>query len=258
VADHGGDDRKYHVGLAAGEVGQYVLVPGDPFRTALIARHLESAQERAWSREFRTFSGSVDGTPVSTCSSGIGGPSMAIAVEELGELGVHTFLRVGTCGGGQPGIRLGDLVIATGAVRSEGTPDAYVPREYPAIASPEVVAACTDAAAAAGVSYHLGVIRSVDALYADLAPERMPRPVELRAELEMWTRAGVKANDMESATMLVVSALRGWRAGVILLCVDELGASEIHHLDGAAMDRLVGVAVDAIRRLIERDRGAPR
>lgn len=252
------EQRKYHVGLVASEVGQYVLVPGDPFRTELIARHLEAAEERAWSREFRTFTGRVGDTAVSTCSSGIGGPSMAIAVEELGELGVHTFLRVGTCGGGQPGIRMGDLVIATGAVRSEGTPDAYVPREYPAIASHEVVAACAEAATAAGVPHHLGVIRSVDALYADLLPERLPRPAELRAELEMWTRAGVVANDMESSTLLVVSALRGWRAGVILLCVDELGAGEIHHLDPSAMDCLIGVAVDAVRRMIERDRGTAR
>ncbi|HYW27932.1 MAG TPA: nucleoside phosphorylase [Terriglobales bacterium] len=252
------EQRKYHVGLAAGEVGRYVLVPGDPFRTALIARHLEDARERAWSREYRTFTGRVGDTAVSTCSSGIGGPSMAIAVEELGDLGVHTFLRVGTCGGGQPGIRLGDLVIATGAVRSEGTPDAYVPREYPAIASHEVVTACVDAASAAGVPFHRGVIRSVDALYADLLPDRMPRPAELRAELELWARAGVVANDMESSTLLVVSALRGWRAGVILLCVDELGAGEIHHLDAAAMDRLIGVAVEAVRLLIERDRAAAR
>ena len=258
MAHEATEERKYHVGLTAGEVGKYVLVPGDPFRTALIARHLESAEERAWSREFRTFTGRVGDTLVSTCSSGIGGPSMAIAVEELGDLGVHTFLRVGTCGGAQPGIRLGDLVIATGAVRSEGTPDAYVPREYPAIASHEVVSACVEAAAAAGVAHHLGVIRSVDALYADLTPERMPRPAELRAELELWARAGIVANDMESSTLMVVSALRGWRSGVILLCVDELGAGEIHHVDPSAMDNLLSVAVDAIRRLIGRDRAAAR
>jgi uridine phosphorylase len=251
-------ERKYHVGLAAGEVGRYVLVPGDPFRTALIASHLEDAEEKAWSREFRTFTGRIGAALVSTCSSGIGGPSMAIAVEELGELGVHTFLRVGTCGAAQPGIQLGDLVIATGAVRSEGTPDAYVPREYPAIASHEVVRACVEAAAAAGVAHHLGVIRSVDALYADLVPDRLPRPAELRSELEMWARAGVVANDMESSTMMVVSALRGWRSGAILLCVDEVGAGEIHHLDGSAMDALLRVAVDAVRRLIEGDRAAPR
>jgi uridine phosphorylase len=239
--------------LAAGEVGHYVLVPGDPFRTRLIADHLEDAVEKAWTREFRTFTGHIDGTPVSTCSSGIGGPSMAIAVEELGELGVHTFLRVGTCGAAQPGMRLGDLVVATGAVRSEGTPDAYVPRDYPALASHDVVDACVEAARAAGVDHHLGVIRSVDALYADLVPERMPRPAELRAELDMWSRAGVMANDMESSTMMVVSALRGRRSGVILLVVDELGEGEIHHLEPTAMDRLLRVAVDAVRRLIKRD-----
>ncbi len=258
VGGDAGDERKYHVGLAAGEVGQYVLAPGDPFRTALIARHLEAAEERAFSREFRTFTGRVGDTEVSACSTGIGGPSMAIAVEELVELGVHTFLRVGTCGGAQPGIRIGDVVIATGAVRSEGTPDAYVPREYPAIASHEVVAACVEAARAAGAAHHLGVIRSVDALYADLVPDRMPRPAELRAEHALWARAGVVANDMESSTLMVVSALRRVRSGVILLCVDELDAGEIHHVDAAAMDRFTGVAVDAIRRLVERDRAAAR
>jgi len=251
-------ERKYHVGLAQGEVGAYVLVPGDPFRTKLIAEHLEGAEEKAWSREFRTFTGHLGGTPVSTCSSGIGGPSMAIAVEELGELGVHTFLRVGTCGAAQPGIHLGDLVIATGAVRTEGTPDGYVPREYPAIASHDVLTACLEAARAAEVPRHLGVIRSVDALYSDLLPERMPRPQELRAELEMWARAGIVANDMESSTLMVVSALRGWRAGVLLLCVDELGAGEIQHQDPAYMHRMLDVAVDALRRLIERDHADQR
>ena len=251
-------ERKYHVGLGEGEVGSYVLMPGDPFRTKLIADHLEGAEEKAWSREFRTFTGRVGDTFVSTCSSGIGGPSMAIAVEELGELGVHTFLRVGTCGAAQPGIRLGDLVIATGAVRSEGTPDGYVPREYPAMASHEVVGACREAAEAAGVPFHVGVIRSVDALYSDLLPERMPRPQELRAELEMWARAGIMANDMESSTLMVVAGLRGWRSGVVLLCVDELGSGEIHHLDPAYMHRMLDVAVDAVRRLIESDRDADR
>jgi uridine phosphorylase len=250
--------RKYHVGLAPGEVAPYVLIPGDPFRTALIARHLVDAQEKAWSREYRTFTGHIAGTPVSTCSSGIGGPSMAIAVEELGELGVHTFIRVGTCGAAQTAIRMGDVVIGTGAVRSEGTPDAYVPREFPAMASPEVVGALAEAARAEEVPHHLGVIRSVDALYSDLAPERMPRHAEASAEIEMWRRAGVLANDMESSTMMVVSSVRGYRAGVILLVVDELGDTEIHHQDPWSMDRMLAVAVRAVGLLIERDRAAAR
>jgi uridine phosphorylase len=251
-------ERKYHVGLAAGEVGKYVLIPGDPGRTALIAKHLGDAREVAFNREYRTFTGSVEGEPVSAVSSGIGGPSAAIAVEELGELGTHTFLRVGTCGAAQPGIKMGELVIATGAVRSEGTPNGYIPVEYPAIANHQLVSACAEAAAAAGVRHHLGVIRSVDALYSDLVPDRMPRREELKQELEMWSRAGIVAHDMESSTILVVSSLRGYRAGVILLCVDEMGAGEIHHLDPSFMDRMLRVAVDAIRRLLQADRAAAR
>ena len=248
------DEKKYHVGLAKGDVGHYVLVPGDPFRTPMVAKHLDGAREVAFSREYRTFTGTVDGELVSTMSTGMGGPSVAIGVEELAELGVHTFLRVGTCGAAQPEIKMGDLVIAIGSVRSEGTPDGYVPKEYPAIASLDVTNALVEAATAAGVPYHVGVIRSVDALYSDLMPERMPRPQHLREELDMWSRAGILSNDMETSTLFVVSRLRKLRAGTINLCVDELGAGEIHHLDPSYMDRMLAVAVDAIRRLIARDK----
>src|SRR5579859_2016799 len=247
-------DKKYHVGVARGDVGDYVLVPGDPGRVPAIAKHLNGAREVAFSREYRTFTGSVDGVPVSTMSTGMGGPSVAIGVEELAELGVHTFLRVGTCGAAQPEIKMGDLVIAIGSVRSEGTPNGYVPLEYPAIASLDVVNALVEAASEAKVPYHVGVIRSVDALYSDLVPERMPRPHQLREELDMWSRAGLLSNDMESSTLFIVSRLRKLRAGTINLCVDELGAGEIHHLDPSYMDRMLKVAVDALRRLIAKDR----
>jgi uridine phosphorylase len=251
----GTDGRKYHIGLAKGEVGEYVLVPGDPGRTPMIAKYLDNAKEVAFSREYRTFTGTLDGVPVSTISSGMGGPSVAIGVEELSELGVHTFLRVGTCGAAQPEIKMGDLVIAIGAVRSEGTPNGYVPPEYPAVASLDVVNALVESARAAGAVHHVGVIRSVDALYSDLVPDLMPRP-HLRDELEMWSRAGVLSNDMETSTLFVVSRIRRRRAGTIYLCVDELGAGEIHHLDPSYMDRMLRVAVDAIRRLIKQDASA--
>jgi len=245
-------EKKYHVGLGPGDVGQYVLVPGDPGRTPMIAKYLEDAREVAFSREYRTFTGKLGGVQVSTMSTGMGGPSVAIAIEELSELGVHTFLRVGTCGAAQPEIKMGDLVIAHAAVRSEGTPNGYVPLEYPAVASFHVVEALMEAARASGAPFHVGVIRSVDALYSDLVPDSMPRP-HLRDELEMWSRAGVLSNDMESSTLFVVARLRKLRAGTINLCVDELGAGEIHHLDPSFMDRMLKVAVDALRRLIERD-----
>src|SRR5260370_33086470 len=186
----------------------------------------------------------------------MGGASVAVGVEELAELGVHSFLRVGTCGAAQPEIKMGDLVIAIGSVRSEGTPNGYVPPEYPAIVSLDVVNALVEAASAAKVPSHVGVIRSVDALYSDLMPERMPRPHHLREELDMWARAGILSNDMESSTLFIVSRLRKLRAGTINLCVDELGAGEIHHLDASYMDRMLKVAVDALRRLIEKDKDA--
>jgi len=245
-------EKKYHVGLSREDVGDYVLVPGDPFRTPLIAKHLDDAKEVAFSREYRTFTGAVDGVKVSAMSTGMGGPSVAIGVEELHELGVHTLLRVGTCGALQPGVKMGDLVIALAAVRSEGTSDGYVPREYPAVASLEMVNALVEASEAAKVPYHVGVMRSVDALYSDLVPAQMPRP-DLKGELEMWTRAGVIGNDMEASTLYVVSRIRGMRAGTICLTVDEVGAGEIHHLDPSYMDRMLAVAVDAIRILIKRD-----
>ena len=147
----------------------------------------------------------------------MGGPSVAIGVEELHELGVHTLLRVGTCGALQPGIKMGDLVIAIGAVRSEGTPDGYVPKEYPAIASLDVVNALIESAEASRVPYHVGLMRSVDALYSDLVPDQMPRP-DLRGELEMWTKAGIIGADMETSTLLIVSRLRKMRAGTVCLC----------------------------------------
>jgi len=247
-------EKKYHVGLARGEVGEYVLVPGDPGRTPMIAKYLDDAREVSFTREYRTFTGNLGGVPVSTISSGMGGPSVAIAIEELRELGVHTFLRVGTCGAAQPEIKLGDLVIAAGSVRSEGTPNGYIPLEYPAVASLDVVNSLVEAATAAGAPHHIGIIRSVDALYSDLVPDQMPRSSQLKEELQMWSRAGVLGNDMESSTFFVVARLRRLRAGTVNLCVDELGAGEIHHVDQSFMDRMLKVAVDTIRRLIEKDK----
>ena len=246
-------ERKYHVGLTAEEVGNYVLFPGDPGRTPVIAKFLDGAREVAFSREYRTFTGSVAGTPVSAVSSGMGGPSVAIGVEELRELGVHTFLRVGTCGATQPGIKMGDLIIATAAVRTEGTADSYVPKAYPAVADYEVVTALLESARELGAVHHLGIIRAVDALYSDLLPDTMPDGPRLREELRMWARAGVIANDMESSTLFVLASIRRVRAGSILLVVDEVGVGEIHHLDPSYMERMLTVAVGALRRLIERD-----
>ena len=241
--------RSYHLGLLPGDVAPLVLLPGDPFRTERIAGHLEDAREMAFSREFRTFTGSAAGCPVSAVSSGIGGPSVAIAVEELAPLGVRTIVRVGTCGALQPGIGLGDLVIATAAVRSEATPDSYLPRAFPAVADRDVVSALVEAARTAGVPHHTGIVRSVDGLYPEIAPGAMPMRATLVEELQIWKRAGVLGSDMESATLFVVSHLRGIRAGTVLLCVDEVESGQIRHVHPSLTERLIAVAVDAACRL---------
>src|SRR5260370_17507149 len=172
----------------------------------------------------------------------MGGASVAVGVEELAEVGGHSFVRVGTCGAAQAEIKMGDLVIAIGSVRSEGTPNGYVPPEYPAIVSLDRVNALVEAAGAAKVPYHVGVIRSVDALYSDLMPERMPRPHHLREELDMWSRAGILSNDMESSTLFIVSRLRNLRAGPINLCLDEPAAGQIHPPDPSYLDRTLKLA----------------
>ena len=251
-------ERKYHVGLAAGEVAPYVLLPGDPFRTERIAEHLGDSREVAFSREYRTFTGRAAGHSISAVSGGTGGPSVAIAVEELSDLGVHTILRVGTCGAVQPGIEVGDLLIATGAVRSERTPDAYVPREFPALADRCVLDSCVAAAVAAGVRHHVGIVRSVDALYPEITPRRMPMREALEQELQVWKRAGVLGSDMESGTLLVVAHLRRVRAGTILLCVDDVEAGDLVPFDPRHLTRLIQVAVDAARRIADRDHAAAR
>lgn len=248
--------RAHHTGLRREDVGGYVLIPGDPARTALLAAHFDGAREVAFNREYRTFTGQLEGVPVSACSSGMGGPSTAVGIEELSGLGVHTFIRVGTCGAAQPEIAVGDVVIATGAVRTEATATAYVPVEYPAVADRGVVAALEAGAAEVGARAHTGIVRAVDALYADLTPELLPRGPVLAADIDMWRRAGVLANDMESATLLVLASLKRLRAGTVLLCVNALETGAIGGVPADPMERLARVAVAALRRLIEADRRA--
>ena len=126
-------ERQYHIQVAPGEVGRYVILPGDPKRCALIAKYFDNPVQIADNREYITITGTLDGKKVSVTSTGIGGPSAAIAIEELVRCGADTFIRVGTCGGMQEDILSGDIVIASGAIRMDGTGREYAPIEYPAV-----------------------------------------------------------------------------------------------------------------------------
>ena len=192
---------QYHLQIRPGDVGRYVILPGDPKRCEKIAKHFEDAKLVADSREFVTYTGYLEGEKVSVTSTGIGGPSASIAMEELVQCGADTFVRVGTCGGIDLDVRGGDIVIATGAVRMEGTSREYAPIEYPAVADLEVANALVAAAKELGFTYHTGVVQCKDAFYGQHEPERMPVSYELLNKWEAWKRLGCKASEMESAAL---------------------------------------------------------
>ena len=282
--------KQYHTQVGIGDVGRYVLMPGDPKRCAKIARYFDNAEQVADSREYVTWTGTLDGVMVSATSSGIGGPSTAIAMEELSLCGVDTFVRVGTCGGIQPEVKSGDLVIATGAVRMEGTSREYAPIEYPAVADLQVTNALASAAKklgfaygkeidpetgvlkgseiSAGVreqnekpamvpAYHIGVVQCKDSFFGQHEPEKMPVSYELLNKWEAWKRMGCLASEMESAAMFIVAEKLRARAGTCLMVVanqerEKLG---LYNPIVRDTDQTIRTGIEALRELIRADLG---
>ncbi len=251
------EGMQYHIGVKTGEVGKYVLLPGDPKRCAKIAAHFDNPVLVADSREYVTYTGTLDGVKVSVTSTGIGGPSAAIAMEELVACGADTFIRVGTCGGIELEVKGGDVVVATGAVRMEGTSKEYAPIEYPAVADLEVTNALVKACRNLGQSYHAGVVQCKDAFYGQHNTENMPVSYELLQKWEAWKRMGCKASEMESAALFIVAQYLRVRAGSCFLCVanqerEKLGLpnEQVHDTEIA-----IKAAIEAVRILIKEDLG---
>ena len=246
---------QYHLQIRPGDVGRYVILPGDPKRCEKIARHFDDAKLVADSREFVTYTGYLDGEKVSVTSTGIGGPSATIAMEELVLCGADTFIRVGTCGGIDLDVKGGDIVVATGAVRMEGTSREYAPIEYPAVADLDVTNALVVAAKQKNFTHHTGVVQCKDAFYGQHEPEKMPVGYELINKWEAWKMMGCLASEMESAAMFICASKLRARAGSCFLVVanqerEKLGLENpvVHDTDMA-----IQVAVEAIRKLIKAD-----
>lgn len=239
---------QYHIRCKPGDVGEAVLLPGDPGRCESIAKLFDKPRLIASNREFVTYTGEIRGRTISVCSTGIGSSSTAIAVEELAAIGVKAFVRVGTTGSIKKGIGFGHLVVATAAVRDEGTTPAYVPAAYPAVAEHQLVRAMLAAAQARNYRVHAGIVRSHDALYADLHASQMPRREELEQALRVWQRANVLCNDMESSTIFTLCSLRGLRGGSILTVVNEPGEADIDPARVSALDLtpMFRVAIEAL------------
>lgn len=235
------DGLMYHVHLKEGDVGRYVLLPGDPFRTDLIASYFDDAKLVAHNREHKTWTGYLDGVKVSVTSTGMGCPSAAIAVEELIKCGADTFIRVGTAGrvcdkAMDPTL---DGVINTAAVRDEGTTIHYIPIEYPAVADRHVVDALARAAKKLGYNFAEGITQSKDSFYGQHEPDNMPASARLKERWEAWRRGNVMTSEMESAAIFVISSIRNCRASSIMAYSD--------------MRRSVEVACEALRILIKED-----
>ena len=249
-------DKQYHIQVGKGEVGRYVILPGDPKRCAKIAKYFDNPRLVADSREFVTYTGYLDGEMVSVTSTGIGGPSASIAMEELVKCGADTFIRIGTCGGMQLKVESGDLVISSGAIRMEGTSREYAPIEFPAVADVGIVNALAEAAEALGKKHHVGVVQCKDSFYGQHEPEIMPVSYELLNKWEAWKRLGCLASEMESAALFVVASALGVRAGSVFLVV----ANQEREKEGLpnpvvhGTDLAIRTGVEAIRRLIRREK----
>ena len=249
-------NRQYHIQTAKGEIGKYVIMPGDPKRCVKIAQYLDNPVLIADNREYVTYTGTLDQVKVSVTSTGIGGPSAAIAMEELCRCGADTFIRIGTCGGMQTDVKSGDIVVSTGAIRMEGTSREYAPIEFPAVADYHIVQKLEAAAKANGYPCHIGVVQCKDSFYGQHEPEKMPVSYELTQKWEAWKRLGCLASEMESAALFVVASYLHVKIGSIFLVVANQEREKLHLENPVAHDTQAAIksAVDAIRLMID-DKG---
>ncbi|MBP1927080.1 uridine phosphorylase [Sedimentibacter acidaminivorans] len=249
-------DIQYHINMKEGDVGKYVILPGDPKRCKLIAEHFDNPNLVADHREFVTYTGYIDGEKVSVTSTGIGGPSAAIAMEELVNIGADTFIRVGTSGGMDINVMGGDLVIASGAIRMEGTGREYAPMEFPAVANHEVINALVKSAKDIGRKHHVGVVECKDSFYGQHEPGTKPVSYELENKWEAWLRLGALASEMESAALFIVGAYRKVRVGTVLNVVanQERRKKGLDDPQSHDTEAAIEVAIEAIRNLIKEDK----
>lgn len=249
-------EKSYHIGIEDACGAKYAILPGDPGRVESIAKLLDDPVFLAQNREYTSYIGKIGNEKVIVMSTGMGGPSTAIGIEELHALGVDTYIRIGTCGGMQPEVIGGDVVVATGSIRMEGTTREYVPIEYPAVADLDVTNALVQAAKNLGVTCHAGVVQSKDSFYGQHSPDRMPVGYELNNKWRAWIGAGCLASEMESAALFIVSSVLRARAGSVFCVVwnQERARLGLDNPECHDTSKAIAVSVEAVRLLIEKDR----
>lgn len=247
---------QYHIHCVEGDVGRYVFLPGDPGRCEAIASHFDNPIHIGMNREYNIYTGTLLGEKVSVCSTGIGGPSASIAMEELAAIGADTFIRVGTCGGIALDVQPGDIVVANGAIRYEHTSLEYAPIEFPAVPSFDVTLALKEAGEALGMRTHVGVVQCKDSFYGQHSPEKSPVYYDLLQKWESWKRLGVKASEMESAALFVVAAALGVRCGSCFHVVwnQEREKAGMYMPMTENTSGAIRLGIEAVKRLIMADR----
>jgi len=249
-------DRQYHLDVTSEDVADSVLLPGNPDRIETITEHWETATTVASHREYCTATGRYDGTPISATSTGIGGPSAAIALEELARAGSETFIRVGSCGAIQSEIDIGDLVITSGAVRQEGTSEEYIEKSYPAVASHEVVSALVAAAERLGYDYHVGLTMSADSFYTGQGRPGFDGYEAPGSDtlVDNLRNADVKNIEMEAATILTLASIYGLRAGGVCAVYANRQTGEFRTEGDTRAAETASLAVALLARMDQRKR----
>lgn len=249
-------DKQFHIHCVEKDIGRYVILAGDPGRIPAIAEHFDDARQVAYNREYNIYTGYLEGVKVTACSTGIGGPSTAIAVEELHNLGADTFIRTGTCGGIDLEVQSGDIVIATGAIRYEHTSMEYAPIEFPAVADFDITQALKRASLELGNRTSVGIVQCKDSFYGQHSPEKSPVSYELLAKWESWKRLGVKASEMESAALFVIASALKCRAGSCFHVIwnQEREKAGLDQKMSEDTSMAVRVAVEAMKKVILEDK----
>ena len=248
------EKRQYHIACAPGEVAPYVLLPGDPERVPKIASLWDKAKKVAHHREYQTYTGKAGGVPISATSTGIGCPSLAIAVEELAAVGANTFIRVGSSGSIQRDVKVGDVVISSAAVRLEGTSKQYVRVEYPAAANYEVLLALIQAAEKLGHRYHVGITASTDSFYLGQGRPGLGEYTQSFAKeiMQDLQAARVMNFEMETASLFTISSVYGFRAGSVCAVFANRVTGEFGVGEGEMVS--AEIATEAVKILAKMDK----
>lgn len=251
-------ETMYHIGISKKDINnaKYAILPGDPERVSTIAKYLNNYRQVAVKREYTSYIGELEGETVLVISTGMGGPSTAICIEELAQVGVTHLIRVGTCGGMQMNVEAGDLVIANAAIRQEGTSKEYLPIEYPAVADIDLVVSLKEAANELNYKNHIGVVQCKDSFYGQHSPERMPVSYELQNKWQAWIKGGALASEMETASLYITSSVLRLHAAAILLVVwnQERENAGLDNKNDFDTNKAITVVIKTLKNIIKEDK----